>query len=55
MENKLNSEKKTKVIIFSRSPLSRKSEPFLKVYGERFKIYPQVKFLGIAFDSKLTF
>ena len=51
---KLNPEK-TKVIIFSRSPLARKSKPILKLYGERLKIYPQVKFLGITFDSKLTF
>ena len=51
---KLNPEK-TKVIIFSRSPHARKSEPVLKLYGERIKIYPQVKFLGITFDSKLTF
>ena len=51
---KLNPEK-TKVIIFFRSPLARKSEPILKLYGERLKIYPQVKFLGITFDSKLTF
>ena len=51
---KLNPEK-TKVIIFSRSPPARKSEPILKLYGERLKIYPQVKFLGITFDSKLTF
>ena len=51
---KLNPEK-TKVIIFSRSPIARKSEPVLKLYGERLKIYPQVKFLGITFDSKLTF
>ena len=51
---KLNLEK-TKVIIFSRSPLARKSEPVLKLYGERLKIYPQAKFLGITFDSKLTF
>ena len=53
MENKTKSGK-TKVIIFSRSPLVRKSEPILKLYGERLKIYPQVKFLGITFDSKLT-
>ena len=46
---------KTKVIIFSWSPLARKSEPVLKLYSERLKIYPQVKFLGITFDSKLTF
>ena len=51
---KLNPEK-TKVIIFSRSPLARKSEPVLKLYGERLKIYPQVKYLGTTFDSKLTF
>ena len=51
---KLNPEK-TKVIIFSRSSLARNSEPVLKLYGERLKIYPQVKFLGITFDSKLTF
>ena len=51
---KLDPEK-TDVIIFSRSPLARKSEPLLKLYGERLKIYPQVKFLGITFDSKLTF
>ena len=51
---KLNPEK-TKVIIFSRSPLARKSESVLIPYGERLKIYSQVKFLGITFDSKLTF
>ena len=49
------SPEKAKVIIFSRSPLARTSEPFLKLCGERLKIYPQVKFLGITFDSKLTF
>ena len=54
MVNKLNPEK-TKVIIFSRSPLTRKSEAVLKLYGERLKIDPQVKFVGITFDSKLTF
>ena len=51
---KLNPEK-TKVIIFSRSILARKSEPNLKLYSETLKIYPQVRFLGIIFDSKLTF
>ena len=51
---KLNPEK-TKVIIFSRSSLARNSEPILKLYGERLKIYPQVKFLGITFDSNFTF
>ena len=51
---KLNPEK-TKVIIFSRSPLARKSEPILKLYGRRLKIFPQVKFLEITFDSQFTF
>ena len=51
---KLNPEK-TKVIIFSRSVLASKTEPNLKLYGETLKLYPQVKFLGITFDSQLTF
>ena len=51
---KLNPEK-TQVITFSRSPLARNSEAVLKLYGERLKIYAQVKFLGINLDSKLTF
>ena len=46
---------KTKVIIFSRSVLARKTELNLKLYGETLKIYPQVKFLGITFDSQLNF
>ena len=46
----LNHEK-TKVIIFSRSILDRKTEPNLKLYDETLKVYPQVKFLGITFDS----
>ena len=44
--------KENKIIIFSRSPLARNSEPVLKLYGE---IYPQVKLPGIIFDSKFTF
>ena len=51
---KLNPEK-TKVIIFFRSYLAGKPEPTLKLCGERLKIYPQVKFLGITFVSKFTF
>ena len=47
---KLNPEK-TEVIIFSRSSLARNSEPILILCGERLKIYPQVKFLEITFDS----
>ena len=43
------------MIIFSRSILARKTEPNLKLYGETLKVYPEVKFLGITFDSQLTF
>ena len=46
---------KTKVIIFSRSILARKTELNLKLHGKTLKIYPQVKFLGITFDSQLNF
>ena len=43
------------MIIFSRSLLARKAELNLTLYGEPLKVYPQVKFLGIILDSKLTF
>ena len=43
------------MIIFSRSILARKTEPNLKLYGETLKAYPEVKFLGIIFDSQLNF
>ena len=46
---------KTIVIIFSRSALPRKTELNLKLDGETLKIYLQVKFLGITFDSQLYF
>ena len=46
---------KTKVITLSRSALARKTELNLKLYGETLKIYPQVKFLGITFDSQVNF
>ena len=49
---KLNSEKPR---LFSRSSLARNSETILKLNGERLKIYPQAKFLGITFNSKFTF
>ena len=51
---KLNSET-AKVIILSRSKLAKLTEPKLKLYGETLKAYPRVKFLGITFDSQLTF
>ena len=43
------------MIIFSRSILARKTELNLKLYGETLKTYPQLKFLGITFDSQLNF
>ena len=46
---------KTKVIICSRSILARKTELNLKLYGQKLKPHPQVKFLGITFDSQLDF
>ena len=51
---KLNPEK-TKVIIFPRSILARKTKPNPKLYGETLKVYLQVKFLGITFDPQLNF
>ena len=55
MENQTKSRKNQGDYIFSRSILARKTEPNLKLYGETLKVYPQVKFLGITFDSQLTF
>ena len=43
------------MIIFSRSLLAGKAELNLTLYGETLKIHPRVKFLGITFDSQLTF
>ena len=43
------------MIIFSRPILARKTEPNLKLYCETLKVYPQVRFLGITFDSQLNF
>ena len=41
---------------YSPGPLSPEiQDPFLKLYGERLKIYPQVKFIGITSDAKFTF
>ena len=54
MEDQTES-RKTRLIIFSRSVLARKTEPNIKLYGKTAKVYLQVKFLGITFDSQLTF
>ena len=43
-------------LLYSPGPCSpEKTELNLKRYGETLKIYPQVKFLGITFDSQLNF
>ena len=54
MENKTNPEK-TKVIIFSKSRFAIRAEPALSLYGDLLSYYPQIKFLGITFDNRMTF
>ena len=51
---KLNPEK-TKVIIFSKSRFAIRAEPALSLYGNLLSCYPQIKFLGITFDNRMTF
>ena len=51
---KLNPEK-TKVIIFSKSRSAIRAEPALSLYGDLLSYYPQIKFLGITFDNRMTF
>ena len=51
---KLNPEK-TKVIIFSKSQTAIRAEPALSLYGDLLSYYPQMKFLGITFDNRITF
>ena len=51
---KLNPEK-TKVIIFSKSRSAIRVEPVLSLYGDILSYYPQIKFLGITFDNRMTF
>ena len=54
MENKLNPEK-TKVTIFSKFQTAIRAEPALSLYGDLLSCYPQIKFLGITFDNRMTF
>ena len=54
MENKIKS-RKTKVIIFSKSQAAIRAEPALSLYGDLLSYYPQIKFLGITFDNRMTF
>ena len=51
---KLNPEK-TKVIIFSKSRFAIRAEPALSLYGDLLSYYPQIRFLGITFDNRMTF
>ena len=51
---KLNPEK-TKVIIFSKSLTAIRAEPALYLYGDLISYYPQIKFLGITFNNRMTF
>ena len=52
---KLNPEKKTKVIIFSKSQTAIRAEPAMSLYCDLLSYYPQIKFLGITFDNRMTF
>ena len=51
---KLNPET-TKVIIFSKSQTAIRAEPAVSLYGDLLSYYPQIKFLGITFDNRMTF
>ena len=51
MENKI----KSRVIIFSKSQTAIRAEPALSLYGDLLSYYPQIKFLGITFDNRMTF
>ena len=51
---KLNPEE-TKVIIFSKSQTAIRAEPALSLSSDQLSYYPQIKFLGITFDNRMTF
>ena len=51
---KLNPEK-TKVIIFSKFQFAIRAEPALSLYADLLSYHPQIKFLGITFDNRMTF
>ena len=52
---KKSNPEKTKVIIFSMSQTAIRAEPALSLYGDLLSYYPQIKFLGITFDNRMTF
>ena len=41
--------------IFSKSRFAIRAEPALSLYGDLLSYYPQIKFLGITFDNRMTF
>ena len=51
---KLNPQK-TEVMIFSKSQTAIRAEPALSLYGDLLSYYPEIKFLGITFDNRMTF
>ena len=51
---KLNPEK-TKVIISSKSQSAIRAEPAVSLYCNPLSYYPEIKFLGITFDNRMTF
>ena len=56
IENQIESrENQGYHILQVRSRPARKTKPNLKLYDETRKAFPQVKLLGITFDSQLTF
>ena len=55
MENKTESKKKTKVIIFSKSQPAIRAELVLSLYGHLLSYYPHIQFPGITFDNRMTF
>ena len=51
---KLNPEK-TKAIKFSKSQIAIRAEPALSLYGDLLSYNPQIIFLSITFDNRMTF
>jgi ribonuclease HI len=49
------SPEKTAVIIFSKKPVETATLPKLKLYNKELAFQQQTKYLGVIFDSKLTF
>ena len=55
MENKTKYSKKTKVIIFSKSPTAIRAEPALSLFGDLLSYCPHMKFPGITLNNRMTF